>query len=277
MLRAPIPCGNRASVAFALIHPSARRNCPKSLMSEPVSLPSGDSSPRRRTPRSFRPLLGPRHKHLFEGGLARTLDPFHAPSQNLLYPVLALVLPPVTAVRPRVLRARERFAGVLQERLDPPVIHHLGAVDLRFEHEALGVYPDMSLSALHLLAAVVSSLLSSHARAPERPVIHHAGARTRIPSDAHAQTLAQGGVQPLPGTVEAPGPEVVVDGLPGRKLVGQQAPGTSATQHVEDGVEDLPQGMDSRAAGSLRDGEVRLYAGPLGVGKVGLVCSSHAR
>ena len=41
--------------------------------------------------------------------------------------------------------ARERFVGSFEERLDPLVIHHFRAVNPAFEHEAFGVYQDMSL------------------------------------------------------------------------------------------------------------------------------------
>ena len=57
----------------------------------------------------------------------------------------------------------------------------------------------------------------------------------------------------------------------------QQAPGTSTTHEVEDGVEDLAQGVYPGAPRSFRGREMGLYVGPLGIGEVGLVCFSHAR
>jgi hypothetical protein len=59
--------------------------------------------------------------------------------------------------------------------------------------------------------------------------------------------------------------------------VGQESPGAAAANDVEDGVEDLAQGMYSGPSGSFRDRDIRLYVGPFGIGQVGLVCSSHAR
>ena len=59
--------------------------------------------------------------------------------------------------------------------------------------------------------------------------------------------------------------------------MGQEAPGTPATHDVEDGIDDLAQGVHSRASGCLGGREVGLYAGPLGIGEVGLICSSNAR
>src|SRR4051812_2536555 len=146
-----------------------------------------------------------------------------------------------------------------------------------FEHEAFGVYQQMSLSALDLFASVVTTLITSHAGALERLAVHHAGARMRIPLQADPHTLAQGGVHPLPGAVDAPSPQVMVDGLPWRKVVRKQAPGAPATHDVEDGVKDLAQGVYPGTPRGFGGGEMGLYAGPLGIGEVGLVCSSHAR
>ena len=84
-------------------------------------------------------------------------------------------------------------------------------------------------------------------------------------------------MQLLPGTVDAPGSEVVVDGFPGWEVMREQAPGTAATHHVEDGIEDLAQGVHPRASRVSGCGEMGRDQGPLGVGEVGLVCSSHAR
>jgi hypothetical protein len=79
----------------------------------------------------------------------------------------------------------------------------------------------MALSALHLLAAVVSSLLSSHAGALSRLAIDDAGAWLRISAHTDAHSLAQGGVQPFSGAIDTPSSEVMVDGFPRREVVGQ--------------------------------------------------------
>ena len=68
-----------------------------------------------------------------------------------------------------------------------------------------------------------------------------------------------------------------LDGLPGREVVGQQAPGAAATQDVENGVEDLAGVVDLGTPGGLGGGQVVFEATPFGVGEVGLVCFSHAR
>src|SRR5215218_5363345 len=69
----------------------------------------------------------------------------------------------------------------------------------------------------------------------------------------------------------------MVDRLPGREVVRKQSPGASATHDVEDSVYDLAEGVHPGASGGFGGREIGLYVRPLGIGEVGLVCSSHAR
>ena len=150
-------------------------------------------------------------------------------------------------------------------------------MNLGFEDQALGIYEQMAFSAFHFLATYsISSLCSTDPCGLHRLAIHYACAGLRISLEAYSQTLAQVSVQLLPGTVDPPSSEVVVNGLPRRKLVRQQAPSTPATHDVEDGVKELTQSVDSRSSASLWGREIRLYASPLGVGEVGWVSLSHA-
>jgi hypothetical protein len=59
--------------------------------------------------------------------------------------------------------------------------------------------------------------------------------------------------------------------------VWKQAPLAPALKHVEYGVEDLAQGVQPGSSWGFGSREVGLYVRPFGIGKVGLVCSSHAR
>jgi hypothetical protein len=59
--------------------------------------------------------------------------------------------------------------------------------------------------------------------------------------------------------------------------MGQESPGAAASQDVEDGLEDLAQMMEARTSVGFGSGEVWFQAAPFGIGKVGLVCFSHAR
>jgi hypothetical protein len=78
--------------------------------------------------------------------------------------------------------------------------------------------------------------------------------------------MAQGSVQPLPGTIDAPSSEVVVDGFPRRKLMWQQALSTATSDDVVDSVKDLAQGVHPRPSRGFWSGQVRFYAEPLSIG-----------
>jgi len=109
-------------------------------------------------------------------------------------------------------------------------------VDLGLEHEALGVHQDVAFSALHLLATIVTALFSAHRGTLDRLAIHHARAWLRISLQAHPKAFSDGSVDPLPGTIDAPFPEVAVNGGPPGEVMRQQAPLAAALEEVEDGV-----------------------------------------
>jgi hypothetical protein len=60
----------------------------------------------------------------------------------------------------------------------------------------------------------------------------------------------------------------VVDGPPGRELAGQEAPGTAALEHVEDGVQDLARGVDLGPPSLVGGGQVLLDVPEFLLGKV---------
>lgn len=60
----------------------------------------------------------------------------------------------------------------------------------------------------------------------------------------------------------------MVYGLPRREVMGKEAPSAPTSNHVEDNVKDLAQGMDSRATWGLGDRQMGLKHLPLGVGEI---------
>ena len=132
----------------------------------------------------------------------------------------------------------------------------------------------MALAAADLLGSVVAPHPADTGRL-DRLAVDDPGARLRISASPRAEALPQGGVESLPGTVEPPQAEVVVDGLPGWELVRQQPPGAAAPEGVEDPIEDLAQGMDARPSRLQRRGQVRLQAGILRIRPVSQIGSSR--
>src|SRR5215212_5022865 len=95
------------------------------------------------------------------------------------------------------------FRGFEQE-LDAVAVLDVRAVDLGFEHQALGVYQEVALPSLHLLGAIVSSLLSAHPGRLDRLAVYDARAGPGVPLQAYPRALTQGGVHPLPDPIHSP-------------------------------------------------------------------------
>src|SRR5215208_2668017 len=124
----------------------------------------------------------------------------------------------------------------------------------------------MPLSALDLLASVVSPLFAAHPGALDRLAIHHARAGLRTSAQANPEAFAECTVDPLPGAVDTPFPEVPVNGWPPGEVVGKQAPLASALQQVEDSVQDLAKIVGPGPPESFGSWHVRFYVIPFGVG-----------
>jgi hypothetical protein len=82
----------------------------------------------------------------------------------------------------------------------------------------------------------------------------------------------------LPGAIVPPAPEVLIDNLPGGKVMRQQAPGTATTQDIEDGIHDLTLGIFLGPPTGLGAGHQMFDQIPFFVAQVGWVrfSGSHA-
>jgi hypothetical protein len=90
-----------------------------------------------------------------------------------------------------------------------------------------------------------------------------------------AQIPTQGVMHPLPDACTSPGPEIMVDGLVGRKLSREQAPLAAAPQHVEDGIEHLAHIGRARATTGFGRGNERCQEGPFRLGEIGGIALPH--
>ena len=136
------------------------------------------------------PLPGPRLHHLLRGHLRRVPDDLCRPAQSLLYPILALIATVVGRVQPQVRKAREMSFGVLQERLDPVSVHEVGAMDLRLDHQSLGIDQEVSLAALDLLTPIVAAFFAANPGRFKRLAVNYPGTGLGVPLEAHPYPLA---------------------------------------------------------------------------------------
>jgi hypothetical protein len=93
------------------------------------------------------------------------------------------------------------------------------------EDEALGVYQDVTLSAFDLLASYsITTIFSAHRCSLYRLGINHASAWLEISPQANPEAFTDNPMDPLPGAVDAPLSEVMVDDGPPGEVMGEQAP-----------------------------------------------------
>jgi hypothetical protein len=95
------------------------------------------------------------------------------------------------------------FRREVQQNLDPFPVLDLCAVNPGFEHQPLSVHQEVSLSALDLLTAIVTTLFSTYSGCFDRLAVHYACARLRVSLEAHSHPLTQGGVYPFPGAIHS--------------------------------------------------------------------------
>ena len=143
-------------------------------------------------------------------------DPRSIPKSSQC-PILAFILSAVASIQPQVREERKvricpPQSSVLIPSQIPSPWRYYGPWPL--EYETLGVHQDVSLTSFDLLAAVVAPILSPYCCTLHRLGSHHACAGLWISLQANSQTFADSPVDMLPGAVDAPGSEIVVNGGP---------------------------------------------------------------
>ena len=87
----------------------------------------------------------------------------------------------------------------------------------------------------------------------------------------HPDIAAEQIMHVLPGTVLPPAPKVLVDNLPGGKVMGQQAPGAATTKDVKNRIQDFTLGIFLGPPTGFSWGDQVLNQRPLAVTEVGRV------
>jgi hypothetical protein len=101
--------------------------------------------------------------------------------------------------------------------------------------------------------------------------IDDAGAGLAALPNGHPHVAAQQLMHTLPGAIIPPAPEILIDNLPGGKVMRQQAPGTATTQDIEDRIQDLTLGIFLGPSTGLGRWDQMLNQGPLSVTEIGWV------
>ena len=146
---------------------------------------------------------------------------------------------------------------------------------MRVKHQAapVGVHHRVTLASLDLLACIIAARATALGGLGALAVDHRRSRPGLAPgAPAHDQVV----VQALEHAPIAQAGEPTVDGPPGREAVGQQAPRSADTQHVEDGVDHLALWPSPPATLTTRPRQQLLQQAPLGVGQVTRISQPHA-
>src|SRR5260221_2325912 len=105
------------------------------------------------------------------------------------------------------------------------------------KQQTQGIDQDVSLAAIHLLAAVVP-MRAALFGGLDRLAIDDRGAGSRLASSRATHALTQDAVYALPDAGEAPRVKIVIDSGPRPILLRQIAPGAARPQEIEDAIEN---------------------------------------
>jgi hypothetical protein len=79
---------------------------------------------------------------------------------------------------------------MLKQRLNPLLVHHVGYMYFRLEHQTFRVHQQVPFSPFYLLSSIVASV-SSYSGSLYRLAIHYARTRLKISLETYSQTMVQ--------------------------------------------------------------------------------------
>src|SRR5918999_2064214 len=179
----------------------------------------------------------------------------------------------VSLIHPDVTELGELLLRPCQQQGDGSSILKRSAMHFGFQYQTQRVHQQMTFAAVHLFSPVIATDTARHGSL-DGLAVQDACAGLGIPPHLGPKLFPESSMNGLPGVIQPPEPEVVVGGSPRRKFMGEEPPLASGTKDVEDGVHDLPQGMQPRSTSWLDWGQEWYQALPLWVGQVCEIRSS---
>lgn len=176
---------------------------------------------------AFDPIATPHDLQLELAKRPEGFDPLHQGSQ-------------IAAVGPNDLQPPRHFDQSLDQTLGGVPVLHGGAGDLNRQNQSQDVHRQVPFAAFDFFPRVVAAFPGLVGRL-DRLTVHDGGGWRDLASLGFSQPVPQGVVDKGPGPVLAPTPKVTIDGLPGRKVSGQEPPGAAGSNPIEDRIDqDTP-------------------------------------
>lgn len=151
----------------------------------------------------------------------------------------------------------------------------VGGFERDAQQQPQGVHQQEPLAALGFLGGIVADFPAVGAGAHGLAVETGSGGLPVLASGL-PHLGAEAVVEPGQQAVAGPLAEMMIDGLPRRKVFGQEPPLGTGLDQIEDGVDDRPQ-RGARAAAFFGRGQEAAKQMPLVVGEVGVVSGDFHR
>src|SRR3954470_4287288 len=161
------------------------------------------------------------------------------PSESFLDPGLETL---IAGVGPHERDGGEQEVEEAEQEHAAGLVMDVGRVNLCLQQIALGIDQHRPLAAHDLFAAVIAARAAG-LRGLDRLAVDHRRGRLGLAPPGDPVTLAQDLVDPLPSPLPPPFAQMIVDILPGRKIMRHHAPRNTAAQDVEAGLDDPPQAV----------------------------------
>jgi hypothetical protein len=208
--------------------------------------------------------------HPFTSWLWWMPNNLHIPAELRLDPMLPTSR--VALVDPQMPDARKLLVSAFQQQRHGSAILNIRRVHPGSKYQATRIDEDMAFAPIDTFGPVVAAD-AADTSGSNRLAVDDASTRFRVASSTRAELLAEDSVQVLPRAIQTPQSEVVIGGLPGWELMRQQPPSTARPHHVEDGVQDLANGVKPRSAQKLWRRKKRVNTSKFSVRQVGQVRS----
>lgn len=182
----------------------------------------------------------------------------------------------VGAIGPDILQAGELPLQGCQEQLGAIAIGNIGRVHDGTNAQALRIDQQMALATVDFLPTIIAPGTTHDGRFNRLAIDDR---RTRLWGMAGLYPGAdpERHMQPLPQAPQASKPEVMVDRFPGRQVVGQQTPSTTAPLHIENAIEDVPDRMAPRPPATFGEWQMGLQIAPFSISDIsGIRLSLHS-
>jgi hypothetical protein len=157
--------------------------------------------------------------------------------------------------------------GDVSARVKSNTIHDIGCMHFGFEDETLRVHQQMTFAPCDFLACVIATR-ATQTDGFDTLAVNDACTGLSFTSHLFTHLHAQCCMKSFPEAIFIPQTKVVIHGFLRRQIVGKQTPSASASQQIENGIDDLTVAMEARPSVKRGSREKRSNAVPFRIAQI---------